>query len=136
MVIELVSPHTRDTDVKSKREEYHRIQIPLFVMVDQKREDGPRELRVFRHSPEAFVEEGPERVLIPQLGLYIGLKENRVVCYDAGTGEELGDYAQELHARRAAERQAHEQTQARETAEQRIQELEAELRRLRGNDRP
>jgi colicin import membrane protein len=115
--IELVSPHTRSTDVEDKPEEYHRAKVPLFVLVDQKREGGPRELRVFRYAPEEYAEERPERVLIEELGLWLGLKDNRVVCYDADTGEELGDYT-------------HEQ-QARQAAEQRIQELEAEVRRLR-----
>src|SRR5438128_877345 len=100
-------------------------------MVDQKREGGPRELRVFRDAPEQYAEERPERVLIKELGLWLGLKDNRVVCYDADTGKELGDYTQEQQGRQAAEQLAREQAQACEAAERRIQELEAELHRLR-----
>jgi colicin import membrane protein len=148
-VIELVSPHTRSTDVEDKREEYHRAEIPLFIMVDQKKLGGPRQLRVFRYAPEEFVEEDPETVLIEELGLRLGLKDNRVVCWDAETGEELGDYTQEqrarqtaeqeareqAQARQAAEQQAREQAQARQAAEQRVRELEDQLRRLRDNGR-
>jgi len=136
--IELVSPHTRSTDVKGKRKEYHQVKVPLFIMIDQKREGGPRELIVFRYAPEKYTEELPERVLIEELGLWLGLKDNRVVCYDVETGELIGDFTAQLEARQAAEQarqaaeqQAHEQTQAREAADKRIQELEAKLQRAR-----
>jgi colicin import membrane protein len=130
-VIELVSPHTRKTDVEDKPAEYHRAEIPLFIMVDQRKEGGPRQLRVFRYTPEKYVEERPETVVIEELGLRLGLRDNRVVCWDAKTGEELGDYAQvEQEAQKqAAARQTAEQ--ARQAAEQRVRELEEELRRVR-----
>jgi colicin import membrane protein len=131
--IELVSPHTRKTDVVDKPPEYHRAKVPLFVLIDQKLEDGPRELRVFRYAPEAYKEERPERVLIAELGLWIGLKENRVVCYDAASDEEIGDYTQVRRAREAAEQARQAAEQARQVAEQRLHELEAELRRRTGN---
>jgi len=122
--IELVSPHTRSTDVKDKREEYHRAEIPLFIMVDQKKEGGPRQLRVFRYAPEEYIEEHLETVVIVELGLRLGLKDNRVVCWDADTGEELGDYAQEQQARQTAEQEAREQAKARQAAEQARQAAE------------
>jgi colicin import membrane protein len=147
MTIELVSPHTRRTDVKGKRKEYHQVQVPLYIMIDQKRKGGPRELIVFRYAPDKdkYVEERPERVLIKELGLWLGLKDNRVVCYDAETGELIGDFTAQVEARaaaeqaretaeqarQAAEQQARDQALARADAERRIQELEAELRRTR-----
>ncbi len=149
-LIELVSPHTRSTDVEGKTREYHRVKVPLFVMVDQEQKNGPRTLRVFRYAPAEYIEERPERVLLEPLGIWLGLKDNRVICYDAGTGEEVGDYTQvqqareaaellareQSQARTAAEQLAREQGQARAAAEQRIRELEAELRQARGSDRP
>src|SRR5205807_2667823 len=83
-----------------------------------------RQLRVFRHAPLEYVEEQPESVVIEELGLRLGLKDNRVVCWDAETGEELGDYAQEQQARQAAEQQAREQAQARQAAEQQARDQE------------
>src|SRR5262245_23965689 len=42
LVVELVSPHTRDNDVVHKREHYHRLGIPIYVLIDQEKENGPR----------------------------------------------------------------------------------------------
>jgi Uma2 family endonuclease len=135
LVIELVSPDTRTNDVDRKPDEYHQAGVPLYVIVDQKGEEGPRQLLAYRHTPEGYVlEELDEygRVLLEPLGLRLGLKDNRVVCFDAQTGDELGDYTQEHEARQAAEQDRQREAQARQAAEQRLREVEAELRRLRG----
>jgi colicin import membrane protein len=125
-VIELVSPHTRSTDVEGKPPEYHRARVPLYIMVDQKKEGGPRQLRVFRHAPQAYIEETPESVIIPELGIRLGLRDNRVVCWDTETGEELGDYTAALQALEAAEQEARSEAQARQAAEQARQAAEQE----------
>jgi len=63
--------------------------------------------------------------------VWLGIAENELVCFDEA-GEPLGDYlalatalADEANARAEAERRA-------SAAEARLHELEAELRRLRG----
>lgn len=120
-IIELVSPKTRRNDVRRKPPEYHRAGVPLYVIVDQRRENGPRELRAYRNTPDGFVPlplDPQGRIELEPLGLLVGLRENRVVCFDAATGEEIPDYTGEARARQAAEA--------------RVRELEEELRRLRG----
>jgi Uma2 family endonuclease len=156
LAIEIVSPDTRDNDVLYKLDEYYRAGVPLYVIVDQEREDGPRQLRGFRPGPDGYVpipldEHG--RLPLPFLGLHLGLRDDQVVCYDMQTGAEIGDYRQviearqreaeareaaeaqarrEAKAREAAEAQARREAEARQAAEARLQELEAELRRSRG----
>ncbi len=142
LAIEIVSPDTRTNDVVHKVAEYYQAGVPVYVIVDQEREDGPRELRGYQWTPTGYAPiplNAQGRLPLPSLGLHLGMRANRVVCYDAQTGEEIGDYTQvdearqrEAEARRAAEAQARREAEARQTAEARLQELEAELRRLRG----
>src|SRR5207245_1166929 len=81
------------------------------------------------------------RVLLPFLGLYLALRDNRLRCYDAATGEEIGDYTEitralaeaehearaHQQAREQAERTAHAQQQAREEAERQAREVAEQL---------
>lgn len=149
LAVEIVSPDTRRNDVKLKLVEYHRARVKLYVIIDQKKENGRRELRAYRYKTAGYEKielDRSGRILVKHLGIRIGLKDNRVVCFDAETDQELGDYAQveqayahSEQARTEAERQATEQAEAREAAEfgrrvaeDRVRELEAELRRIRG----
>jgi len=153
MALEIVSPDTRDNDVVHKYDEYYRTGVPLYVIVDQEREDGPRVLRGFRWTPAGYASiplDGQGRLLLPDLGISLGLRDNRLVCFDTQAGAEIGDYSQvnearqaaevqaqrEATARQAAEAQAQREAQARQATETRLQELEAELRRLRGEGPP
>lgn len=140
LALEIVSPDTRVNDVERKFEEYYSAKVPLYIIVDQERENAPRQLRAYRRGRKAYRpvpldEQG--RVRIDALGLLLGMHDGRLVCYDADTGEELGDYQhvtearqREAEARQAAERQTQREANARQAAEQRVRELEAELRRL------
>jgi Uma2 family endonuclease len=152
LVVEVVSPDRRDNDVVHKFREYYNAGVPLYVIVDQEKEGGPRQVRGFRHratgwEPLANDEQG---LLLEPLHLWLDLKDGRVVCYDERTGRELGDYSrvvqeleeadrrnqeqgqaleQAIHdhraerlARQAAEKRAGEQRQAREAAEKRADE--------------
>jgi Uma2 family endonuclease len=97
LVIEVVSPSTRVNDVVTKIDHYYRVGVPLYVIIDQVKEDGPRALRAYRHGPKHFLPvelDGQGRLLLPLLGLRLGLREGRVVCFDGQTGQELGDYSQ------------------------------------------
>jgi colicin import membrane protein len=158
LIVEIVSPDTRVNDVERKFAEYYQVGVLLYVIVDQEREGGPRRIRAYRYTAqgyEAIPLDERGRVLLEELGIRLGLRENGVVCYDAVTDEEVGDYDQvcqaweeaeqrargEAEARAAAERQTQaaeqrqrEAAEARAAAEKRLQELEAELRRLRGED--
>jgi Uma2 family endonuclease len=121
LALEIVSPHTRENDVVHKFREYHQVGIPLYVLIDQEREDGPRRILGYRYTRPRYVKirlDRQGRLLLKPLGLWLALEDEQAVCYDADTGERLGDYAQVCQAQKAAE--------------QRVRELEAELRRLRG----
>jgi hypothetical protein len=126
--VEIVSPHTRENDVVHKFREYHAVGMPLYVLIDQETEDGPREVVAHRYTRQRYVRVRPDRqgrLLLKPLGLWLGLEEERAVCWDAETGERLGEYT-EIQQAGLAEREACL------AAEQRIRELEAELRRARG----
>jgi Uma2 family endonuclease len=96
LVVEVVSPDTRVNDVVHKVGHYYLAGVALYVVIDWEREGKPRRLRVFRASPGGYREEAPDRqgrVLLPALGLYLSLREDRPVCHDSTTGQELGDNA-------------------------------------------
>jgi colicin import membrane protein len=148
LVIEVVSPSTRSNDVVAKMEHYHRVGVPLYVIVDQVQEDGPRTLRAFRRKPDRFVPveaDDRDRIDVPLLGLILGMKNNRVVCYDLKTDRELGDYSRIVHdleeskrlleeADRRAEQQEkaiEDQVEARQAAERRANEAQKEVERQR-----
>jgi Uma2 family endonuclease len=140
VVVEVVSPNTRDNDVVAKFDHYHRIGIPWYVLIDQPLEGGPRFLRAYRRKPERYAEvesDDRERIDLPPLGLMLGLRDNRVVCYDLATGEEVGDYSSIVRALEEADRlaeqrqQAYEdQVEARQQAERRANEAEKEADKL------
>ncbi len=123
VAIEVVSPATRYNDVVRKYAEYYVAGVPLYVIVDQQRDGGPRQLLAFRHTPDRY-EPVPlnqnGRVLVPELGLFLGMRDNRVYCYDEITGEELsGSYSVEKRGREAAEDRAHAEARSRQKAEDR-----------------
>jgi colicin import membrane protein len=139
LAVEIVSLDTRENDVVHKFREYHQVRVPLYVLIDQEGEAGPRRVVAYRYTAARYVRLRPDRqgrVLLKPLGLWLGMEDQLAVCYDAETGERLGDYGQVEQARRTAERLASEQGEARRAAEQRVRDLEAELRRLRGERAP
>jgi colicin import membrane protein len=129
LAIELVSPHTRKNDAVIKVQHYHRARVPVYIVVDQKTEDGPRTLIGYRWTAQRYVRMRPDRqgrLLLKRFGIRIGLVDNRVVCYDAETDEPIGDYTQLTQALQT-------EAAARQAAEDRVRALEEELRRLRGD---
>jgi hypothetical protein len=138
VLIEVVSPSTRNLDLEDKVLAYHETEVPYYVIVDRARPEGPPRILAYRRAPRSYVplpEDDQGRVWIEPLGLWIGTRDNRVVCYDADNNE-LGDYAAVALAL-AAERQRAETEKARaetekaraEAAEARVRELEAQLMR-------
>jgi Uma2 family endonuclease len=136
LIIEVTSPETASIDRSTKLEEYDLAEVPLYVIVDAvfPRRQPTLRLLGYRQSPAGY------QVLVPNergwlwlepVRLWLGIQNDEIVCYDEG-GQPLGDYralsealAAETQARREAERRA-------EASEARLRELEAELRRLRG----
>jgi hypothetical protein len=116
LLMEITSPETRDNDVGIKVSHYHRAGVPLYLIVDRRRPEGPVELIGYRHTPQRYEPLAPDaqgRLPLGPLGLLLGVRGNRVVLYDAATGEELGDLEGEQRARAAAEARAREQEAAR-----------------------
>jgi Uma2 family endonuclease len=141
-------PRSRNNDVVHKFREYYRIGIPLYLIVDQEREKGPRALRLYRHTPAGYQLIPPDaqgRVLLEPVHVLVGLRDNRIVCFNAATGEEFPDYGDAIQAQRAAEdklraeeeaRKSAEdklrvEEKARKSAEDKLRALEEELQRLR-----
>jgi Uma2 family endonuclease len=127
LVVELVSPTTRSNDVQAKLAEYHEVGVPLYVIVDEEQEGGPRTVLASTHTPSGYVEvplTAQGRVELAPLGLCLGLRDNRVVCYDTITGEELGDYGQIREELLAVRRRAEQEAEARATAERQAREAD------------
>jgi Uma2 family endonuclease len=127
LIVELVSDSTRKNDVETKVEEYHRYRVPLYVIVDRPPGGGDVPVLVgYQYHPQgyrpmALEEDG--RLYVEPLDLYLGVRELRVVAYDAASGRELGDYGAEVAARADAEARA---AQEKARAEQERQRAEQE----------
>ena len=61
-------------------------------------------------------------MFLKPLQLYLGMHDNRVACYDAESGRELGDYVKLAHDLDAADRRIQEQEQIIEDAVLRTRE--------------
>src|SRR5207248_6078336 len=112
----------------TKVEHYHRAGVPLYVIVDREKEGGPVKLIGYQYAPQQYEKiplDAQGRLWLEPLRLWLGARENRVVCYDGTTGEELGDYTK-------VSQEAERLTQELAAAGDRIRELEAEICRLRG----
>jgi Uma2 family endonuclease len=134
LIVEIVSPRYRVNDVVEKFDEYYRAKVPLYVIVDHEAERGPRRLIGYRHMPEGYAEFPPDergRLWLEPVRLWLGVRDDHVVCCDE-TGRELGDYTQISRELTAAQARAEAEAQARAAVETRLREVEAELRRLRG----
>jgi hypothetical protein len=138
LVVEVVSPdERRKNDVVDKFREYHNAGVPLYAIIDQEKEDSPRQVRGWRHRPTGYEElplDDQGRLLLGPLQLWLGLKNGRTVCYDARTGDELGDYCRIVRELEEADRRNQEQGLAleqaiTETREQRLARETAERAR-------
>ncbi len=140
LIIEVTSKNTRYNDIVTKVTHYHKAGVPQYVIVDAKGGEDNRVLRVidYRHTPERYVampSDEQDRVELVGLGLLLGVRDGRVVLYDAKTGEEQGDYDEiaraleaEIAARAEAEKAIEEAVEARQEAE-RGRKAEEEARR-------
>jgi colicin import membrane protein len=134
LAIEIVSPdahdrRARDNDVVIKVREYYRARLPIYALVDQEEVEGPRRIVGYRRGSRKYVplpldEQG--RLLLEPVRLLMGLRDERVVCWDADTGEAIADFVQMAQARQDVEAQLIAETQARQQAEAaRIAETQA-----------
>lgn len=171
LIIEVTSPETRRLDLYDKMDEYALAGVQFYFLVDiHMCKSGPI-LRVlgYQHTPTGYRALAPNErgwIWMEPVGLWLGLEDDRVVCYDEA-GNPIGDYTgvvaaltaeaqaralaetraiveaqasaraearvaeAQADARAAAEARTEAETRA-AAAEARLRELEAELRRLRG----
>ncbi len=87
LVAEVTSPDTRRNDLDIKRGFYQRAGVPVYVIVDrQAGESGDAVvLLVLRLAGDGYRQVPPNeqgRVRLPQLGVSLGIEQNRVWVYD------------------------------------------------------
>jgi Uma2 family endonuclease len=105
LAAEVVSPDTRDNDVVHKHLLYHRVRVENYVIVDRWSRREPRVLSGYRWTPGGYEpipldEQG--RLLVPVVNLLLRIDaDDRLICEDPETGEEVGSY-QRLHGDLAA----------------------------------
>jgi colicin import membrane protein len=146
LIIEIVSPETRENDVVIKVNHYARAGVAQYVIVDDVGQGEERRLHLLDYRLEAgayrlWEPDASGRVHLEIADLWLGVQGDGVVCYDRRSGE-IGDYvtvmrqaaAAEERARRAAaareaaEEQARREAAARAQAEERLHALRKRLR--------
>ena len=147
VVVEVTSPSTRYLDLDDKVEDYYVAGVPLYIIADRRETEAGAFVRLmaYRATPEGYVRipDDPNGVWIEALRIWIQADGDLIVCAD-----EAGARIANLRAQRDIEQaRAHTEKQradaaeaardaeraARLAAEQKSKELEAELKRLRGD---
>jgi colicin import membrane protein len=95
LIIEIVSPDARENDVVIKVEQYARAGVAQYVIVDDTVRSGVRQLRLLDYRLEvgAYRLQAPDaegRVHLAIADVWLGIRRDHVVCYDAA-GREIGD---------------------------------------------
>src|SRR5262249_47146624 len=141
--IEVTWDITRDIDLDDKVLHYHRAGVPFYAIVDTRPGEAHPRVRLigYRWSPDGYVRVAPDpsgRLWLEAVRLWLAGEGNALVCYDQ-RGRRVPTYQELLktfQARRAvverAEKQAEEASEHRRALVARFVELQAELRRLRG----
>jgi len=157
LIVEITSPETRQLDLYDKVDEYELAGVPFYIIVETytARRAAFRRLKGYRLEEGVFTVLAPDErgwLWLEPVGMWMGVRDNQIECYDAA-GNLIGDYNDidaarvEAEARAAAEAEARVEAEARAAAEAearveaearaaaieaRLRDLEAELRRLRG----
>ncbi|MCI0702010.1 MAG: Uma2 family endonuclease [Planctomycetia bacterium] len=139
VIIEVTSPSTRYIDLDDKVEDYYKAGVPLYIIADRREtNDGGAFIRLlgYRTTPEGYVRipEDAKGVWIEALKVWIQAEGDRVVCADEH-GNSIPDLRERLDAERqraeTAEAARNAEKQRADAAEQKLKEMEAELKRLR-----
>jgi Uma2 family endonuclease len=152
LIVEVTSPETRQNDLLDKVDIYEQAGIPLYVIVDTRPWKGEERahLLVYHLTLNGYEILAPDErgwLWLEAVRVWLGVRENRVECYDAD-GSVIGDYKAIDQARAAAEARAETaearaetaeaqvaaEAQARMQAEARLRELEDQLRQVRGEN--
>jgi Uma2 family endonuclease len=131
MFIEITSPSTADLDRQSKLEEYHLAGVEFYFIIDQQfvRRQTALRLHGYRYTPAKYEPIAPNErgwLWMEPVRAWLGIADNRPVCYDE-SGRLLRDYEAVVAGEQEAITRA-------EAAEARLRELEADLRRARGQE--
>jgi colicin import membrane protein len=130
LIIEIVSPDARENDVVIKVEHYARAGVAQYVIVDDTGRGGVRRLRLLDYRLEGTVYRLQEpdadgRVHLALADVWLGIRRDHVVCYDAA-GREIGDYVTVVRQAAKAEARAKQAaTRAKEAAARARQEAAA-----------
>jgi colicin import membrane protein len=139
LIIEITSPETRENDLERKVEHYAQAGVAQYVIIDDMGENRERRLRLldYRLADGRYVAHpmgADGRVHLVVAGLWLGVEDDHVVCYDA-QGAAIGDYvtvvrqaAEAAERARRAEERARQEAAARAEAEERARQ-EAERAR-------
>ena len=141
LIVEVTSRKTQRKDQNFKKSLYERIGVEEYVLFDPLEEYLRPRLQGFRLSRGRYqpirLEDGS--LLSRTTGLWFQPEGERLRLVDAVTGKPMlwpdevdAAYTREATARQAAETKAAEEEAGRRVAEERLQALEEELKRLRG----
>ncbi|WP_332249601.1 Uma2 family endonuclease [Roseiflexus castenholzii] len=159
LIVEVTSPETRRFDLYEKVDHYDLAGVPYYVIVDTFERRGQVQVRIvsYERAGAAYRAMMPDErgwLWLEPLRVWIGGQENEVCCFDE-QGRRMEDYADlveivieseervaetlaeakaQARARMDAEARAEAEARVRAEAEARVRELEAQLRRLRGED--
>ncbi|RRR75328.1 MAG: Uma2 family endonuclease, partial [Candidatus Viridilinea halotolerans] len=131
LIIEITSPETRSNDLTHKVAHYALVGVAQYVIVDDVRRKKPRQLRLIgyklvgeRYQMQPCDANG--RLWLDVAQLWIGVRDDHVVCFDA-EGNEIGDYLAVVHAAEAAIARADASEARASTAEARAATAEARV---------
>ncbi len=135
LIVEITSPATRSTDLVNKVREYAKQEVPHYVIADAQERDDSRSLTLLDYhlSPDiggyfSLPANEDGRVWLPEVNLWLGVEEGRLVCYDK-KGKRKESMVEMDQARVEAERTAAKEREARMTLQARIKELEEQIKR-------
>jgi len=136
LAIEIVSRSSRADDRVEKVRDYALAGVQEYVYIDHTVRRGNHfwELAGFRLQGNQYLPILPDEdgaLYLESVNLRIGLENGRLWLEDAATSQDLLTNLQVRQALRAAEQRAAEEAQARQTAEARLAEVEAQLQALR-----
>ncbi len=97
IIIEVVSPDYRENDVVTKVQHYHLARVPFYYIVDHESHDDPPVLIGYQWTRQKYVHLSPNkdgRFWLDSIGVWLGIDDGKVVCFDGVTGERLGDYTE------------------------------------------
>ena len=133
LVVEIVSPDYRTVDVDAKVDDYFRVRVAMYVIIDRRHDADPPRLVGRRYDPAGWVMMEPDdrgRLWLDAVNAWLAVVDGRVRCIDPVTDEVVPD-AVELDDLRDQDRRRADAEASRADAEaSRADDLERRLREL------